>query len=212
MAVPIEKMAAMMQEGAASVVRNATGKGGLPTLVLEHGCGDVAEVYPHGATVTRYLSGGREVLWVSKSAVWDGKKAIRGGIPVVFPQFGPVADDRVAAADPMAQHGFARTATWDVAETAVTETGACRVVLTLADSDETRAKWPFAFLLRYRRRARILPVAFATYFKRTAPAVQRRESQPRRRSRVFRSSNRTRRETKPAFDRFRGVAVPVASF
>lgn len=31
------------------------------------------------------------MLFVSEEAVFDGKKAIRGGIPLVFPQFGPGA-------------------------------------------------------------------------------------------------------------------------
>lgn len=32
---------------------------------------------------------GEELLFVSEEAVFNGKKAIRGGIPLVFPQFGP---------------------------------------------------------------------------------------------------------------------------
>lgn len=34
---------------------------------------------------------GVENLYLSETAVFDGKAAIRGGIPVVFPQFGPGA-------------------------------------------------------------------------------------------------------------------------
>ena len=39
-------------------------------------------------------------LFVSKRSVFDGKKAIRGGVPFVFPIFGP--------SSVMPQHGFAR--------------------------------------------------------------------------------------------------------
>ena len=39
-------------------------------------------------------------LFVSKRSVFDGKKAIRGGVPFVFPIFGP--------STVMPQHGFAR--------------------------------------------------------------------------------------------------------
>ena len=42
----------------------------------------------------------QEQLFVSKRSVFDGKKAIRGGVPFVFPIFGPSAV--------MPQHGFAR--------------------------------------------------------------------------------------------------------
>jgi glucose-6-phosphate 1-epimerase len=42
----------------------------------------------------------QEQLFVSKKSVFDGKKAIRGGIPFVFPIFG--------ASNVLPQHGFAR--------------------------------------------------------------------------------------------------------
>ena len=41
-----------------------------------------------GATVVSWVEGGVERLFVSSVAKYDEKKAIRGGIPVVFPQFG----------------------------------------------------------------------------------------------------------------------------
>jgi hypothetical protein len=67
--------------------------------------GGHARVCLFGATVTSYRSAtGREELFVSKHAVLDGVKAIRGGIPVVFPQFG--------ADGPLPQHGFARNNRW----------------------------------------------------------------------------------------------------
>lgn len=40
----------------------------------------------------------------SEKAVFDNKKAIRGGIPLVFPNFGPW--------DLGPQHGFARISMW----------------------------------------------------------------------------------------------------
>jgi len=46
------------------------------------------------------------MLWVSKKAVLDGTKAIRGGIPVIFPQFGPLGS--------MKSHGFGRISVWDL--------------------------------------------------------------------------------------------------
>ena len=135
-----------------SRIAEGTGKGGLPVLILTHGSGAVCEVYPHGATVTKYTSPtGAEVLWTSESAVFDGAKAIRGGIPVVFPQFGPAADARVGGPGTMAQHGFARTAAWtvDAAGTKILDSGDPQAVLTLADSAATRALWPHAFACSY---------------------------------------------------------------
>ena len=45
------------------------------------------QVYLHGAHVTSWKSGGEEQLFVSKSAVYGAPKAIRGGIPICWPQF-----------------------------------------------------------------------------------------------------------------------------
>jgi len=150
MASKLDRLAAMARDGAKSTVKPGQGHNGQPTVILEHGSGALAEIYEHGATVTRYRSpGGREVLWTSATAVYDGAKAIRGGVPVVFPFFGPTSDARVATVAPCPQHGFSRTSRWTVAELAVTATGACRAVFRLADTAATRAVWPFAFRLTY---------------------------------------------------------------
>jgi len=47
--------------------------------------GESIEVILYGATVTSWKKNGQEQFWVSEAAKYDGKKAIRGGIPVVFP-------------------------------------------------------------------------------------------------------------------------------
>ena len=59
----------------------------------------------HGAQVLSWRpDDGRERLFVSTRAVFDGKAAIRGGMPVIFPQFG----ERGA----LQKHGFARNQSW----------------------------------------------------------------------------------------------------
>jgi glucose-6-phosphate 1-epimerase len=47
--------------------------------------GDSVEVMLYGATVTSWKNNGQENMWVSSNAHMDGSKAIRGGVPVVFP-------------------------------------------------------------------------------------------------------------------------------
>mmetsp|Transcript_24586 Transcript_24586/g.71914 ORF Transcript_24586/g.71914 Transcript_24586/m.71914 type:complete len:310 (-) Transcript_24586:221-1150(-) len=70
-------------------------------------------VHKFGATVVSYKSAsGRENLFVSRDAKLDGTKAIRGGIPLVFPIFGPPKD----SGSSMPQHGFARSNVWTVKE------------------------------------------------------------------------------------------------
>jgi glucose-6-phosphate 1-epimerase len=51
--------------------------------------GESVEVMLYGATVTSWKDAqGDEKLWVSEGAVLDGTKAVRGGVPVVFPVSG----------------------------------------------------------------------------------------------------------------------------
>jgi glucose-6-phosphate 1-epimerase len=131
-----------MASSPAHTVLRDTGLGGLPRVLLKHKAGASAEVYNFGATLTSYKpTPEREVLFVSQKAVFDGKKAIRGGVPLVFPQFGQPKKE-------MAQHGFARSSNWELSDTAVTD-DVVRAVFHLTDTEATRALWPFPFLLSY---------------------------------------------------------------
>ena len=109
--------------------------------------GHVAKVSLFGATVVHYGVDASEegnVLFVSKEAVWDGSKPIRGGIPVVFPIFG-AGDGTVK----LPAHGFARTSTWTVEEH---DADGARVRLALDETGLTpalAAAWPFKFKLQY---------------------------------------------------------------
>ena len=74
-------------------------------------------VHLHGATVTGWTPRGHEpVLWTSSKAVYDGQKAIRGGVPICTPWFGAHPTDDHAPA-----HGLARTALWTLDHAGVSE-------------------------------------------------------------------------------------------
>lgn len=78
-----------------------------PVNIKHTASGAVAKVYPFGATLASYItSQNREILFVSKLAKTDGSKAVRGGIPLVFPQFGQPNKD-------MPSHGFLRCNYWE---------------------------------------------------------------------------------------------------
>ena len=48
--------------------------------------GEAVDVLLHGATVISWRDrAGNEKLWLSDAAKLDGSKAVRGGIPIVFP-------------------------------------------------------------------------------------------------------------------------------
>lgn len=67
-------------------------------------------IHDFGATVISFQTqSGKECLFVSRDAKKDGSKAIRGGIPLVFPQFGQPDKS-------MPQHGFLRNNFWTVDE------------------------------------------------------------------------------------------------
>jgi D-hexose-6-phosphate mutarotase len=105
-----------------------------------------AELYLQGGHVTRWQPHGAEpVLFLSRRAAYAPGKAIRGGVPLIFPWFGPHASDRGA---PM--HGFARSRPWQLATNGPGADGAVVLELALEDDEATRAAWPPAFSLRYR--------------------------------------------------------------
>src|SRR5215210_8275730 len=105
-----------------------------------------AEIYLHGAHVTHFQPRGADhpVLWMSKSSLFQPDKAIRGGIPICFPWFGPKSDDPKAPA-----HGFARTRAWTVESIQPGETGAIVVALQMKSDESTRRWWNADFAAHY---------------------------------------------------------------
>jgi glucose-6-phosphate 1-epimerase len=105
-----------------------------------------AEIYLQGGHVTRWQPhGAAPVLFLSERAVFAPGKPIRGGVPLIFPWFGPHSTDPRA---PM--HGFARSRPWRLLTSSAEPDGAIVVELGLDDDEATRAMWPAAFSLRYR--------------------------------------------------------------
>ena len=72
----------------------------------------------------------------SDQAIFEQGKAIRGGVPIVWPQFGPGV---------LPQHGFARVKNWRLGKTSTTDS--VSVDLNLSDDDETLKVWPHKFNL-----------------------------------------------------------------
>jgi glucose-6-phosphate 1-epimerase len=127
-------------------VKVEAGLGGLQRARVAGPRGE-AEVYLQGAHVTRWQPRGAagSVLFVSERAVYAPGKAIRGGVPLIFPWFGAHGTDRTK---PM--HGFARSRPWRLTGTETAPDGSTRIELGLDDDDASRALWPHAFRARYR--------------------------------------------------------------
>ncbi|KAL9057696.1 MAG: hypothetical protein Q9162_002170 [Coniocarpon cinnabarinum] len=93
-------------------------------VVAKLATGESVEILLYGATVTSWKShqGKHQNLWVSKAATFDGSKPVRGGIPVVFPVFGPPPPNHATSKLP--QHGFARNSKWEFLGKSSSESGA----------------------------------------------------------------------------------------
>ena len=112
---------------------------GQPAMRLRSADGAQAVVMLHGAQIVSWIpAGDQERLYLSPTATAGPGQAVRGGIPVVFPQFNQRG--------PLPKHGFARDRAWRWVEGAQRD-GAAIGVLALADDAATRALWPHAFEL-----------------------------------------------------------------
>ena len=103
-----------------------------------HANGATALVALHGAHVLSWIpADGCERLFLSDRAMFDGQAAIRGGIPLVFPQF--------AERGPLHKHGFARTTPWTFH--GIDDEAA---LFKLADDGTRFPGWPHPFRARLR--------------------------------------------------------------
>ena len=110
---------------------------GIEAIELSLGNGARAIVSRLGAQVLSWKPrDGRERLFLSEKAVFDGSRSIRGGIPVCFPQF--------SALGKLPKHGFVRTREWAVDQQRCTDEFAL-VCLALDDDEAARALWPHPF-------------------------------------------------------------------
>ncbi|MEO8133137.1 MAG: D-hexose-6-phosphate mutarotase [Betaproteobacteria bacterium] len=110
-----------------------------PDLVVAARDGATVHIAQHGGHVCRWRTAdGVERLYLSPLPRQPGEP-IRGGIPVVFPQF--------ANRGPLSMHGFARTLPWTLGEPMALPDGRGRLTAALADTPATRALWPHPFRL-----------------------------------------------------------------
>ena len=94
-----------------------------------------ADIYLQGAHVAHWTpSGQKPVLFMSSKSFFAPGKAIRGGVPVIFPWFGGRSDGKPGPA-----HGFARSVDWSVESTGLLDNGAVQIVLGLGATDASRA-------------------------------------------------------------------------
>jgi len=129
--------------GIAGVLQICAGGGGFPLITVDNGHAR-AEICGHGGQVLSYVPTDEphDLLFVSENALFHPGKAIKGGIPVCWPWFGPDPEGRGRP-----DHGFVRNADWRLLSTESMVDGATRVRLGVRDDDASRALWDYAFTL-----------------------------------------------------------------
>ncbi len=103
----------------------------------------VAKVYDYGAHVWSWTLDSEPVLWTSERSVFEHGKALRGGVPICWPWFGPGRSGNLTPA-----HGLARISDWTL--TGLDEssgTTVLRYTLTAAASPEvlSGADWTVTY-------------------------------------------------------------------
>lgn len=104
-------------------------------LRLHSAGGATAALCLHGAHLLEWRAAGSDdnEFFLSATSSYAAGAAIRGGLPLIFPQFSGMG--------PLPKHGFARTRTWTLVE----QTTPARLRLALEDDAASRALWPHGF-------------------------------------------------------------------
>jgi len=117
------------------------GEGGFPLARIDNGkARSLISIYAGQLLSFQPAAQAHDLLFVSDAAYYQEGKAIKGGIPVCWPWFGPDPGECGRAA-----HGFVRNRPWTVRATGTLAEGDTRITLGLVDSTETRGIWPAAF-------------------------------------------------------------------
>jgi glucose-6-phosphate 1-epimerase len=110
---------------------------GHPAVALQSSDGARATLLLHGGHLVSWIpAGGQEQLYVSPTSRYGEGQAVRGGVPVIFPQF--------SSRGTLPRHGLLRTRGWQLGDTASHGQHA-QAVLRFAADDATRALWPHEF-------------------------------------------------------------------
>src|SRR6185312_13259280 len=117
-------------------VKITEGNGKLPKVVATTKSSS-AEIYLHGAHVTAFQKNGEPpLIFMSRKSEFADGKAIRGGVPICFPWFGPREGSVV--------HGYARMSEWNLTKTSADASGNVKLIFALSDDVSVKANWPVA--------------------------------------------------------------------
>ncbi|OON40468.1 D-hexose-6-phosphate mutarotase [Izhakiella australiensis] len=117
-------------------------QGELAILVINHPKVQAAVALQGAHLLAWQPTGERPVIWLSDNSLWQKGKAIRGGVPICWPWFGPAGEPA---------HGFARNLDWSLSAHDENDDS---VMLTLAleSNEQTKKLWSHDFTLYARFR------------------------------------------------------------
>lgn len=116
--------------------------GDLPIVVVSHPKVRAAIALQGAHLLSWQPSGQQPVIWLSDKTPFAAGKAIRGGVPICWPWFGPAGEPA---------HGFARNQPWTLTAHDENE-DAVMLTFTLESNAQTKKLWPhdFTLLARFR--------------------------------------------------------------
>lgn len=116
--------------------------GDLAVLVIVHPKVRAAVTLQGAHLLAWQPTGEKPVLWLSEKSAFTAGKAVRGGIPICWPWFGPAGEPA---------HGFARILPWTLTAHDENEESVM-LTLVLESSEQTKKLWPhdFTLLARFR--------------------------------------------------------------
>lgn len=128
-----------------SLIQRVSGQNDLPRWTIENQHA-TAEIYEHGAQLMHWQPKNQEpVLWLSAQSTFAPDKAIRGGVPLCFPWFGPKANDEQAPA-----HGIARIGNWRLTGFSQPDLHSNAVVFEPDEAMRAHPDWPDGCQVQHR--------------------------------------------------------------
>jgi glucose-6-phosphate 1-epimerase len=129
--------------GLADQLKIVEGKGGFPVIEINNEkASALISLYSGQVLSFRPKAETQDVMFLSDKAYYQTGKAIKGGIPICWPWFGPDPEGLGRAA-----HGFVRNRMWNMVRSLTTTNGDTQVTLGLSDTPETQTIWAKAFEL-----------------------------------------------------------------
>ncbi|MEN4928440.1 D-hexose-6-phosphate mutarotase [Erwinia billingiae] len=111
--------------------------GDLPVVVIAHPKVRAAVTLQGAQLIAWQPADEKPVIWLSEKTAWTAGKAIRGGVPICWPWFGPAGEPA---------HGFARTLPWTLSAHDEND-DSVMLTLVLESNEQTKKFWPHDFTL-----------------------------------------------------------------